>query len=57
MFFRYTHLRAEDVAEKIHSMQSNDKFDLGMGPWATLSLPDSQGVEDTDVPAKEGQVE
>ena len=27
MLFRYTHLRAEDVAEKIHSMQSNGKFD------------------------------
>ena len=27
MLFRYTHLRAEDVAEKIHSMQCNGKFD------------------------------
>ena len=27
MLFRYTHLRAEDVAQKIHSMQSNGKFD------------------------------
>ncbi len=27
MLFRYTHLRAEDVAEKIHSMQSAGKFD------------------------------
>jgi len=25
--FRYTHLRAEDVANKIHSMQSIGKFD------------------------------
>ncbi len=27
MLFRYTHLRAEDVAEKIHSMQCTRKFD------------------------------
>jgi hypothetical protein len=27
MLFRYTHLRAEDVANKIHSMQSIGKFD------------------------------
>jgi len=27
MLFRYNHLRAEDVANKIHSMQCNDKFD------------------------------
>ena len=27
MLFRYTHLRAEDVAEKIHSMQCTGKFD------------------------------
>ena len=26
MLFRYTHLRAEDVAEKIHSMQRNSNF-------------------------------
>ena len=27
MLFRYTHLRAEDVAEKIHSMHGIGKFD------------------------------
>ena len=27
ILFRYTHLRAEDVAEKIHSMQCIGKFD------------------------------
>ena len=27
MLFRYTHLRAEDVAEKVHAMQGTGEFD------------------------------
>ena len=42
MLFRYTHLRMEDVAEKIHTMQCNGEIDRGSSPWETPSQPDSK---------------